>query len=444
MQKANNGHEGSVTSNQSMIDANATPTPATAHLASAPSASGHSPNDVSRDSTTAHKPELYLAWDDWDFDFDGAIWPKSNEPVDPNLSLGVIIWHPAKQATRALPATFEEAEEQSLKPTPERLGNGESVSIYFTAENSHEAFLDVRQTDEWEYINGDPVFVVFTDEDINHNLVPIEDCITQRDRPDVLLEPDTNTEDAEMHEADWSVMDNLEQALSADGRESVFEKPQTQEEILASLGVTGLPKPVIEGPMAPHITTHEARSVASPLDGPGQHSQPLHSKPMPNAHHELMVPSRVPPPRLEPQRSQSLSGNRQVDVPSTPQRSYGSMSASANSQPPPPTLQEHDRFDPWNPSHRRQQYNNNGFNGGRGSPARSEASNGTAAGSDFGTDQAAKTQDLSLTPGSKFERSDSSVSRKRSHGDTADDERLREHDDHSKRKRRSIVDAAYR
>ena len=112
--------------------------------------------------------------------------------------------------------------------------------------------------------------------------------------------------------------------------------------------------------------------------------------------------------------------------------------------PPPPPPAEHDRYDPWNPSHRRQQYHTNGFNGGRGSPARSEASNGTAAGSDFGTEKGPGDQDLSRTPGSKFERSDSSVSRKRSYGDTdADDDRLRQHDDHTKRKRRSLVDAAY-
>jgi len=43
------------------------------------------------DPANGSKPgELYLAWDDWDFDFDGAIWPKGNEPIDPNLSLGVI------------------------------------------------------------------------------------------------------------------------------------------------------------------------------------------------------------------------------------------------------------------------------------------------------------------------------------------------------------------
>jgi hypothetical protein len=241
-----------------MLDPNATPTQAAAQPASAPPVSSHPSASTSHDSAPGNKPELYLAWDDWDFDFDGAIWPKSNEPVDPNLSLGVIIWHPAKQMTRALPATFDEAEEQSLKPTPERLGNGESVSIYFTAENSHEAFLDVRQTDEWDDIKDDPAFVIFADKAMQHNLVPVEDCIAQRDRPDEFVEEATRNEDAEMREADWSVMDNLEQALSGSGEESKTatrtseqkpSTPQTQEDILAALGVTGQPKPVSGEPM---------------------------------------------------------------------------------------------------------------------------------------------------------------------------------------------------
>lgn len=149
--------------------------------------------------------------------------------------------------------------------------------------------------------------------------------------------------------------------------------------------------------------------------------------------------------RREIQRSQSLGGSHVVGPPAVPQRLYGSMSSATFSQPPPPPLPlEYDQHNPWNPSHRRQQYHTNGFNSGRGSPARSEASNGTAAGSDFGTEKATETRDISLTPGSKFERSDSSVSRKRSYGDTdAGEDRLREHDDHTKRKRRSLVDAAY-
>jgi hypothetical protein len=414
-----------------MLDPNATPTPATTHLVSGPPTSSHPPTSGPHDGTKGNKPELYLAWDDWDFDFDGAIWPKSNEPVDPALSLGVIIWHPAKQMTRALPATFEEAEEQSLKPTPEKLGNGESVSIYFTAENSHEAFLDVRQTDEWDYIKDDPVFVVFTDEEMRHNLVPVEDCIAQRDRPDEPVELDTAGEDAEMHEADWSVMDHLEQALSASGeetktahpiRESAAVKPQTQEDILAALGVTGAPKPVSTDPMSFPMPASEQRSPVS-----------LHGKP------------EVARLQTESQRSQSLGGTHAINTSAAPQRPYGSVSLSTNSRPPPPPPPpEHDRYDPWNPSNRQQQYHPNGFNGGRGSPARSEASGGTAAGSDFETEKPSEVNEHSLTQGSKFERSDSSVSRKRSYGDTdADDDRLRQHEDHTKRTRRSQVDAAY-
>lgn len=254
-----------------MLDPSATPTPTTAHLVAASAAPSHPPASASYDGEKSNKPDLYLAWDDWDFDFDGAIWPKSNEPVDPNLSLGVIIWHPAKQMTRALPATFEEAEEQSLKPTPEKLGNGESVSIYFTAENSHQAFLDVRQTDDWEYVQDDPAFVVFTDEEMQHNLVPVEDCIAQRDRPDEAVEGGAKGEDAEMHEADWSIMDHLEQVLSASGedpkpanfaRESEPVQPQTQEDLLAALGVTGLPKPVSGEPMPFPMPTSEEKPLA--------------------------------------------------------------------------------------------------------------------------------------------------------------------------------------
>jgi hypothetical protein len=222
------------------------------------------PTSATEDSK---KPQLFLAWDDWDFDFEGAIWPKSNEPVDPNLSLGVIIWHPAKQVTRALPSTFDEAEEQALKPAPERLDNGESVSVYFMAENSHEAFLDVRQTDEWDNIRDDPIFVVFTDDDMQRNLVSLEDCIAQRDRPEETFAGIQGDGDEEMPDASWSVMDHLEQVLStakgtplpsAVERQGSYPTQSTQEDILAQLGVTGAPKPLSEEPQpSHHQTTHE-------------------------------------------------------------------------------------------------------------------------------------------------------------------------------------------
>jgi hypothetical protein len=137
-----------------------------------------------------------------------------------------------------------------MQPPAEKLGNGESVSMYFTLENSHEAFLDVRQTDEWDKIKDDPAFVVFPD-DKDMDLIPLEECIANRDRPDVPLEDPNRVDDEDMQDS-WNVMDNLEQALSGDAETTKsskstdnrgFKKDQTQEEILAMLGVTGSPKP---------------------------------------------------------------------------------------------------------------------------------------------------------------------------------------------------------
>jgi hypothetical protein len=195
---------------------------------------------------------LNLALYDWDFDFDGAIWPKASEPVDPNFSLGQIVWHPAEQVTRALPSSAVEGHKIADSPPEKTLGNGESVSIYFTLENSHQAFLDVRQTDDWDKIKDDPVFVVFTDE-MMAKLVPIQDCIALRDRPDEPIEETKQQQDQDeaMHDTSWDIMDDLEQALSGNAEDPKLPTPpqdagpsrdQMQEDILAKLGVTGEPK----------------------------------------------------------------------------------------------------------------------------------------------------------------------------------------------------------
>jgi hypothetical protein len=236
---------------QSMSDPNALPTPISAHTA-LPQSTPISAQPSGQTNGVASQPDepLNLALYDWDFDFDGAIWPKAHEPVDPNLSLGQILWHPAKQVTRALPSSFAEAQAQAENPPAEKLENGESVSIYFTLENSHEAYLDVRQTDEWDRIRDDPIFVEFTDEGMAQ-CMPIEECIAKRDRPDEPLEKVEQKGDEEIRDATWDVMDDLEQALSATTEhqkpppprsEAAPSRDQTQEDILASLGVTGNPK----------------------------------------------------------------------------------------------------------------------------------------------------------------------------------------------------------
>ncbi|RAR08298.1 hypothetical protein DDE83_006058 [Stemphylium lycopersici] len=418
-----------------MLDPEATPTPATAHLTTSHQTQPPiQPTSAMSDGSMSDKPQLFLAWDDWDFDFDGAIWPKSNEPVDPALSLGVIIWHPAKQVTRALPSTFAEAEEDALKPTPEKLDNGDSVSMYFTADNSHEAFLNVRQTDEWETIQDDPVFVVFTDEEMQNNLVTLEDCIAQRDRPDEAQEVVMHDEDMEMRDATWDIMDNLEQALTNHGsgrsntvkRETASPTRTSQEDILAELGVTGTPKPPSQEPISVPFSAGDSMTPASLPEKPSV------------APSSATARDSAPPT----QRTQSLGEYRNNGPSPVPSRPYGSASAGVGSRPPPPPPPpKEQRYEPWNAPQR----HGHGAGNIRGSPALSDGSNRTMAGSDFEPENQndGVQQDAPAVP--SLDRSDSSFSRKRSYEDADQEhERLRQQDDHSKRKRRSQVDAAYR
>jgi hypothetical protein len=87
------------------------------------------------------------------------------------------------------------------------------------------------------------------------------------------------------------------------------------------------------------------------------------------------------------------------------------------------------------------------LDGSRESPARSEGSNRTLAGSDF-DEKPSPVIDVAPDPtpeSPQLKRSDSSLTRKRSYDDTdQDDEKLRQQDDHTRRKRRSQVAPAYR
>ncbi|EAT83847.2 hypothetical protein SNOG_08679 [Parastagonospora nodorum SN15] len=331
-------------------DPNATPTPTSVQMATAPA------------------PHLFLAWDDWDFDFEGAIWPKSNEPVDPNLSLGVIIWHPAKQVTRALPSTFDQAEDQALKPAPEKLDNGESVSVYFMAENSHEAFLD-----------DDPIFVVFSDEDMEQNLVSLEDCIAQRDRPDEETIVHQGDDDEEMPDASWSPRDRSHPRLLMMRRK--ISLPNWASLAHLSRPLKGLNSHLFRWPM-----NHKARCLGSM--------------------NQLLCQAAI---------GIAATSNEVAVVWWT----------------------ERPR-DPWNQAH-----TGGGFDSSRGSPAPSEGSNHTMAGSDFEPDKPVIKEDGSDGP--TLTRSGSSFSRKRSYEDADHgDEKLRQQDDYTKRKRRSQVESAYR
>ncbi|KAF2201742.1 hypothetical protein GQ43DRAFT_471516 [Delitschia confertaspora ATCC 74209] len=433
-------------------DPNATPVPSAVPLhadQTTPKRAQPGGAVVNGEPGNEEKAAPYLGWDDWDFDFEGPIWPRANDHIDPKFSLGVILWRPAKQVTRALPSTFAAAEEQALKPPPEKLGNGESVSMYFTLQNSHEAFLDIRQTDVWRKIKDDPIFVVFPD-DKDMDLIPIEECIAQRDRPDVPVEVEVHDEsdddveiitDVEMRDSNWNVMDNLEQALSSGrddakassrdiqpipiGSKGPSTSNQTQEDILAKLGVTGSPKPVFRDPGLSQLPPPEELLANSARPSP-QHPEP------------------------SAERSKSYGGHPNNYHGLQQQRRYGSLSSTTRSGPPLPPAgkQQPARSEPWNT-----QASPNGyaaFDGGRESPVRSEASNVTAAGSDFETDikPAPPNNAVEKPAGSapRLEQSNSLFNRKRSYGETEqDDEKLRQQDDHTPRnkRRQAQVAAAY-
>lgn len=145
------------------------------------------------------------------------------------------------------------------------------MSLYFTLENSHEAFLNVRQTDDWPNVENDSIFYEFP---AKCDMVPLGEVIALRNRPDFSDEynsRDEPIEDGEVSErgSDWNVMDHLEEALGgtdAENHRNVQPKSREQgselkdiaktkledeqEELLARLGVSGSPKPVQPGPVA--------------------------------------------------------------------------------------------------------------------------------------------------------------------------------------------------
>jgi hypothetical protein len=419
--------------------------------------------------------ELYLEWDDWDFDFDGAIWPKGNELIDPNFSLGVLIWHPPKQVTRALPSTHHEANENALRPPPPKLGNGESVSIYFDLHNTYEAFLNVRETDDWPHVRDDPAFVEFPKGPCD--MIRIEDVCQNRyrDWADVETEVNPRKENSD------SIMDNLEQALesgqnSSGGKatpssgnklatyvkaEPVSPISKSQEGILASLGVTGPAKPVqdTQGPFPPPPRAN----LEAPQEQPFENS-------FENRHEPATTPSRTlrlgygyPYKKRAntyrrsnidgmPPRANSYGGYRNNNYGPPQQRNYGSMSLP---RPPPPPPQQ----PPYGSRRGSQSYgrgNGRGtFNESRRSSTQSDGSHRTLAGSDFGEDDTnnAATNGADVDAkmrGNSFsnpclERTESSTSRKRSYDDgEPEEEKLRQQDDMPRNKRRQPqVAAAY-
>lgn len=377
---------------------------------------------------------INLGLDEWDqTDFDGAIWPKANEPVEPDFSLGVITWHPANEITLALPSDFNKAEEVAAEPAPPKIGNGDAVSKYFAPDNAHEAFLDVRQTDEWDSVKHDSIFYEFPKAS---DIVALEDVLANRDRPDPEGEnPYPSIEENRARDwrqdSDWNVMDNLEQALSSeqpagDSTESgnnrstptPVSRDDAQEALLASLGVTGSPKPVKPLPSPAHLPPNPQKgSKRGSTDHDRPYEEYMHSRHLPPTH-------------------QNGSGPRGRHS------SQGAPTSSLHSPSlPPPPLQRQQ-----SPSHDSWRVEQAPVRNGdrRQSPARSENSQHTATGSDFHMEDNDPFNPNAAEPQKpRLCRADSSAGRKRSYEEAESPQR--QEDDYAKRFKRKQprVAAAY-
>lgn len=277
------------------------------------------------------------------------------------------------------------------KAQPKPLGNGESVSRFFTGANSHAAYLSIRQTDHHKIIEDDPIFVYFTEQlDADWELVSMESALqsnarSEKDRLDheqvqkeqageKMEDVQQDEEQGEVKEEQGSsIMDTLESALSASngpspnfapkvedeestrpGPMKVFPVDNSQEDILAALGVTGAPKPVYPTPGPAYAPPDEELEFERPQPPqPVRVDGPAHPADRRSPQKEERRPSYHPPPPppapaeyehyVEPERTMSPSYNVWRD----------------------------DQRMPTNGHH---------------SPARSDKSNHTIVGSDFGQD----------------------------------------------------------
>ncbi|KAF2429012.1 hypothetical protein EJ08DRAFT_698806 [Tothia fuscella] len=261
-------------------------------------------------------PTFYDGWDNDDYEWGGALWPKASEVIDERFSLGQYIWHPPEAVSTAI--SLEQDEPLAIIPRP-KIGEPPakrefSVSKYFKEVIGSEGdefvfnFQRIRYMGEWEDSKNDPIFIFYPEN------TPVEPISLQTLLPHV-LEQDRAGKKATPEE---DVMGSLEKALASyipnpdTTAGAQADGPSKQEALLASLGVSGVPKPVYSTPFpayAPvtedplfhrdHPAPHRTMSASSmstyrppPPPAPGP-------PPAPSPYHHSPSTHRPPPPRQE-------------------------------------------------------------------------------------------------------------------------------------------------
>lgn len=227
---------------------------------------------------------------------DECYFLRHPENIDQSLSIGELTWHPAQPTILALPSTWKESQLEIIAPRKEPAEGEDCVSEYFSLEKREETLLSIRLTDEWWNIRKDMIFKEF--EARPKTLLPLAEMLQKyRNRPDPSWLPPTTPESAMPSDAvdeapkntiyshtnddidtpsvdeDGDILGSLEQALrqnssSRHGRHSRANsttsvtsnqsrtklKPlmpvrdRAQDDVLATLGVTGSPKLVYQTP----------------------------------------------------------------------------------------------------------------------------------------------------------------------------------------------------
>lgn len=89
-----------------------------------------------------------------------ASFAKEADAIQPEFSLGIIVYYPARSIKTCLPSTFEEGQAQMHDAIP-RDGEVQSVSRYFNQAQSANFSLHVRETEGWQHVKDDIIFHVF-------------------------------------------------------------------------------------------------------------------------------------------------------------------------------------------------------------------------------------------------------------------------------------------
>lgn len=229
------------------------------------------------------------------------------DEIDESFSLGFITWKAPLLAKRALPNTWAGTELEAIAPRKSLPSDGESISDYLIKSRRHESLLSVRQTNYWADAKDD---FIFKDFHSDLDTIPMSELIRKyKDRPDpswsarpfgATPEPESEAgSDAgdgamqvdgeskgEDEDPNGDVLGNLEQALhrnrsshsrhhsransTASMSSQRLTRPtplmpihdQAQEDILAALGVTGTPTVVYQTP-GPAVSAHSMKREGS-------------------------------------------------------------------------------------------------------------------------------------------------------------------------------------